>query len=415
MTDALYIVGVGSTPTGRFADVPLRAMARQAIDLALVDAGATADQVGAAFFANVGQSLLQGQHMIGGQVALREAGLDGIPIVNVENACASASTAFYLACAHLRAGLCDVALAVGAEKLSHPDKARTFSIFDGAHDAERPEALLRFLAQQAGEAPAQAADAQQRSVFMDIYAALARAHMARHGTTQRQLAHVAAKNHSHSVLNPLAQHRVAMSVDEVLAARAITWPLTLPMCAPIGDGAAAALIVREDALARFGFDAKRAVRVRASVLVSGSDRADGRETPISRRAALRAYADAGVGPEDIDVSEVHDATAFGEIAQCEHLGFCEPGQGGWLAEHGHTTLGGRQPVNPSGGLESKGHPIGATGLMQIHELVLQLRGEAGGRQVADARLALAENGGGFLGHEEAAATLTILEQAARRA
>jgi len=413
MTAALYIVGVGSTPTGRFADVPLRMMARQAIDLALVDAGAMADQVGAAFFANVGQSLLQGQHMIGGQVALREAGLDGIPIINVENACASASTAFYLACAHLRAGLCDVALAVGAEKLSHPDKARTFSIFDGAHDAERPEALLRFLAQQAGEEPTQVAVAQQRSVFMDIYAALARAHMARYGTTQRQLAHVAAKNHSHSVRNPLAQHRVAMSIDEVLASRAISWPLTLPMCAPIGDGAAAALIVREDALERF--DAKRAVRVRASVLVSGSDRVDDRETLISRRAALRAYADAGVGPEDVDVSEVHDATAFGEIAQCEHLGFCEPGQGGWLAEQGHTTLGGCRPVNPSGGLESKGHPIGATGLMQIHELVLQLRGEAGGRQVANARLALAENGGGFLGREEAAATVTILEQAARRA
>ena len=219
MTVPLYILGVGSTPTGRFADVALRTLARQAIDLALADAGATTDQVGAAFFANVGQSLLQGQHMIGGQVALREAGLDGIPIINVENACASASTAFYLACAHLRAGLCDVALAVGAEKLSHPDKARTFSIFDGAHDAERPEALLRFLAQQAGEDPTQAAVAQQRSVFMDIYAALARAHMARHGTTQRQLAHVAAKNHGHSVHNPLAQHRVAMSVDEVLAAR----------------------------------------------------------------------------------------------------------------------------------------------------------------------------------------------------
>ncbi|MCT8179241.1 thiolase family protein [Variovorax sp. CY25R-8] len=414
MTVPLYIVGVGSTPTGRFAEVPLRAMARDAIGLALADAGATADQVGAAFFANVGQSLLQGQHMIGGQVVLRESGLDGIPIVNVENACASASTAFYLACAHLRAGLCDVALAVGAEKLSHPDKARTFSIFDGAHDIEDPEALQRFLARQACEERAQpAATAQQRSVFMDIYAALARAHMARHGTTQRQLAHVAAKNRGHSVLNPLAQHRVGMSVEEVLAARAITWPLTLPMCAPIGDGAAAALIVREDALARF--DVKRAVRVRASVLVSGAERTTGRETPISHRAALRAYAAASVGPEDIDVSEVHDATAFGEIAQCEHLGFCEPGQGGWLAERGHTTLGGRRPVNPSGGLESKGHPIGATGLMQIHELVLQLRGEAGGRQVANARLALAENGGGFLGHEEAAATVTILEKPAQRA
>lgn len=411
MTAPLYIVGVGSTPTGRFAHVPLRAMARQAIDLALADAGATTDQVGAAFFANVGQSLLQGQHMIGGQVALRGAGLGGIPVVNVENACASASTAFYLACAHLRAGMCDMVLAVGAEKLSHPDKARTFSIFDGAHDAEQPDALLRFLAQLAGEDAAPAVT-QQRSVFMDIYAALARAHMARHGTTQRQLAHVAAKNHGHSVLNPLAQHRNAMTVDEVLAARAITWPLTLPMCAPIGDGAAAALIVREDALARF--DARRAVRVRASVLASGSDRTNGGEAPISRRAALRAYAEAGVGPDDIDVSEVHDATAFGEIVQCEHLGFCEPGQGGWLAQKGHTTLGGRRPVNPSGGLESKGHPIGATGLMQLHELVLQLRGEAGGRQVANARLALAENGGGFLGHEEAAATITILERVAQR-
>jgi acetyl-CoA acetyltransferase len=234
--------------------------------------------------------------------------------------------------------------------------------------------------------------------------------MARFGTTQRQLAAVAAKNHGHSVHNPLSQYRKAFTIEEVLAGRLIAWPLTLPMCSPISDGAAAAILCSGDALARFGI--ARAAKVRASVLMNGGRRApDEIEKHISRRASQRAYEIAGLGPDDIDVVECHDATAFGEIQQSENLGFFAFGDGGPAAERGDTMIGGRIPFNPSGGLESKGHPIGATGLGQIHELVTQIRGEAGARQVEGARIALQENGGGLMGVEEAAVAVTILERA----
>jgi acetyl-CoA acetyltransferase len=202
-----------------------------------------------------------------------------------------------------------------------------------------------------------------------------------------------------------------MTIDEVLAARMICWPLTLPMCSPISDGAAAAVLVTAEGLRHFG--RARAVKVRASVLASGQDRSAAEvERHITHLAARRAYERAGVGPEDMSVAEVHDATAFAEIVQTENLGFCAFGEGGMIAERGDTRLGGRIPVNPSGGLGCKGHPIGATGLAQIHELVVQLRGEAGARQVQGARMGIAENGGGFMGVEEAAACITILAREA---
>ncbi|HKY92878.1 MAG TPA: thiolase family protein, partial [Nevskiaceae bacterium] len=197
------------------------------------------------------------------------------------------------------------------------------------------------------------------------------------------------------------------SVDEVLGARPIVWPLTLPMCSPISDGAAAAIVCTASALKRF--DARRAVRVKASVLAAGRVRpVEAYDQHVCRLAAQRAYDEAGIGPEDISVAEVHDASAFAEVLQSENLQFCAIGDGGPLAESGATKLGGRIPINPSGGLESRGHPIGATGLAQVHELVTQLRHEAGSRQVEDARFAIAENGGGFLACEEAAACITIL-------
>jgi acetyl-CoA acyltransferase len=244
-------------------------------------------------------------------------------------------------------------------------------------------------------------------VFMDVYASLAKLHMKTFGSTQRDLAVIAAKNHDHSVENPLSQYRKPMSVDEVLGARTISWPLTLPMCSPISDGAAAAIIVSESALKRF--DRKRAIEIRASVVRSGVERmAQEYDKHVCRQAALAAYEQAGVAPKDVSVAEVHDASAFAELLQTELLGLCEFGEGGRFAASGASRIGGRVPVNPSGGLESKGHPIGATGLGQVYELVSQLRGEAGKRQVADARIALAENGGGFYGYEEAVACVTIL-------
>lgn len=410
--NGIYIVGVGMTPSGKFLDRSVKDLTRDAVGAALADAGADIGSIEAAFFSNATQAALEGQFMIPGQVALREMGIGGIPVTNVENACASASTALHLAYAQLRAGLCDVALAVGAEKMYSRDKARSFSVFNGAWDVHGVGNVERALAQMGrGLAPPPdvAGSPASRSVFMDVYAATARWHMGRFGTTQRQIASVSAKNHNHSTLNPLSQYRNAMTVDEVLAARPIAWPLTLPMCAPISDGAAAALLVREEALGRF--DRQRAIRIEASVLASGSDRSlDDLEHHVCRLAASRAYEMAGMGPGDMSVAEVHDATAFGEIVQCENLGLCAVGEGGPLAERGETSLGGRIPVNTSGGLESKGHPIGATGLGQIHELVLQLRGEAGPRQVDGARCAIAENGGGFHGWEEAAACITILSR-----
>jgi acetyl-CoA acyltransferase len=405
----LYVVGVAMTPFGKFLDKSVKALTEEAVSSALADAVCKKEVIGGAFFANAAQSAMEGQYMIGGEIALRTMGFAELPIVNVENACASASTAFHLACTGLRAGEFDVALAVGAEKMYSQDRARSFEVFNGAWDVHEVESLTSNLMRLAEGMPTPegAEGGGARSIFMDVYAALAKQHMSRFGTTPRQLAAVAAKNHRHSTLNPLSQYRTDMSIEEVLGARMISWPLTLPMCAPISDGAAAAIICREDTLHHF--DRRRAVRIEATVLASGSDRRpDEVEKHVCRRAAFRAYERAGVGPHDMSLAEVHDASAFAEVVQAENLGFCDFGEGGLIAERGETALGGRIPINPSGGLESKGHPIGATGLGQICELVVQLRGEAGARQVENARFGIAENGGGFHGYEEAAACVTIL-------
>lgn len=228
-----------------------------------------------------------------------------------------------------------------------------------------------------------------------------------YGTTQQQLAAVASKNHAHAVDNPRAHYRSAMSVEQILAARPLSDPITVPMCAPLTDGGAAVVVCNDEGLRRLG--AERPVRLLASVIGSGSDRDistfDGH---LAARAAARAYDRAAIGPSDIDVAEVHDATAFGEILQSELLGLVDPGDGGPAAARGETTLGGRIPINPSGGLESKGHPIAATGLGQVFELTEQLRGRAATRQVEGTRFAIAENGGGFHAGEEAAASVIIL-------
>jgi acetyl-CoA acetyltransferase len=233
--------------------------------------------------------------------------------------------------------------------------------------------------------------------------------MALFGTTREQIAAVAAKNHWHSQFNPMAQYRTPMTAGEVLADKPIAWPLTRAMCAPISDGAGALVLGAESAVRRLG--SSRAVRILASQLASGMTREpDDLEHHVGRIAALKAWEQAGIGPGDISVAEVHDATAFAEIRHIENLGLCEIGAGGPVSERGETTLGGRVPVNTSGGLVSKGHPIGATGIIQLIELVTQLRGEAGERQVADARFAAAENGGGFYDGEEAVAAVTVLSR-----
>lgn len=409
--EEVYIAGVGMTPFGRMPDLDIKALTQQATSAALADAGIDRSALEAAYFANVTQGHMEGQHMIRGEIALRSMGIGGISVVNIENACASGSTALNAAVNHIKAGQSDVVLAIGAEKMFSQNKQLMFSAFDSGWDVTASEATTARLASmgEGVEVPEGTTSSKPFSVFMGVYAAFCRFHMKRFGTTREQIASVAAKNHTHSVHNPLSQYRNSYTVDEVLAAPPITYPLTLPMCSPISDGAAAAIVCSKSALKRLGIDARRAIRILASVVQSGSDRApDDVAQHVSARGARRAYEMAGVGPGDISVAEVHDATAMGEITQVENLGFCAFGDGGPISERGETSIGGRIPVNPSGGLESKGHPIGATGLGQVHELVAQLRGEAGRRQVEGARIAIAENGGGIHGIEEAVACITIL-------
>jgi acetyl-CoA acetyltransferase len=243
-------------------------------------------------------------------------------------------------------------------------------------------------------------------MFMDIYAAMARRHMSMYGTTAEQFAMVSAKNSFHGSMNPRAQFREAMTVEEVLAAPMIAEPLTRPMCSPIGDGAAAVVLVSEKKARELGI--RKPVKVITSVLMSGWDHGI-EEKGTAEACASAAYEEAGIGPEDLSVVELHDASAPAEVAATESLGLCAKGEGGGLVESGATRLGGRIPVNTSGGLLRKGHPVGATGIAQIVELTEQIQGRSGKRQVAGATIGLAHNGGGNIGTDAAAMCVTILK------
>jgi len=409
----VYIVSTAMTRFGKLADLSIKDMVRTVVQDTLEDANAATGDLDAVYFANTAQGYMEGQTFIRGQIALRPLGIQGIPIVNIENACASGTTALHQAMQHIRSGAGDTVLAVGAEKLFNRDKGKMFSLFDSGWDIETVEQNKRQLLPLGDgiDPPPGTISDKPYSVFMDVYAAFARFHMREFGTTQRQIAAVSAKNHRHSVENDKAQYRDPMTTDEVLAAPPISYPLTLPMCAPISDGAAAAIVCNRAGLRKLGIARDRTIAIRSCVIQTGVER-DPAEygKHISALGARAAYEAAGIGPEDVSVAEVHDATAVGEIIQSENLQFFAFGDGGPAAERGETELGGRIPINPSGGLESKGHPIAATGLGQIHELVTQLRGEAGPRQVEGARVAVAENGGGLYGTEEAVAAVTLLSK-----
>lgn len=394
--ERVMVAGAAMTRFGKYLDVPVKALAEEAVAGALADANLEAADVEMVFYSNAVAGMITGQEMIRGQAALRDTGLLGRPLVNVENACASATSAFYLAWMAVASGQVETAIAVGAEKMTHPDRTRAFDALATAVDLAETDALRRRAGLTDG--------GDDRSFFMDLYALTARSYMERSGATAADFAQVAVKNHRHGALNPKAQFRSELTVDEVLASRTIVPPLTLYMCAAIGDGASAVVVTSPDRALRAGRDD---VEVLGTVLVSGEGR-EVTEQPATVRAAGRAYELAGVGPSDIDVVELHDAAATAELVTYEELGLCAPGDGPKLLASGDTALGGRVPVNPSGGLLSKGHPIGATGCGQLTELVDQLRGRAGARQVPGARLALAENGGGYLGSDSAAMAVTIL-------
>jgi acetyl-CoA acetyltransferase len=403
-----FVAGVGMTRFGKHLETGLKALGAEAVRAALADAGLGVRDLEAAYVANAMAGLITGQECVRGQVILRSMGIGRIPVINIDNACGSGSSAFHQACAMVSAGCYDVVLVLGIEKLYHPDKQRTFAALAGGMDVEEMQAALaRFHADKAAGASGAKGgeEGAKRSVAMDFYASVARAHMREYGTTLTQLAGVSAKNSFHGSLNPRAQFREVMTIEEVLAAPMIDEPLTRPMCSPIGDGAAAVVVVSERKARELGLG--NPVRVAACALHSGWDHgAD--ELGSGALCAQEAYAQAGIGPKDLSVAEVHDASAIAELLAYESIGFCEKGGGGRLIDEGVTRLGGRLPVNTSGGLLRKGHPVGATGAAQIVELTEQLQGRCGKRQVDGPKVALAHNGGGVVGGEAASMCVTIL-------
>lgn len=409
MRQNAIVAGVGMTRFGKFLETGLKAIGAEAVQAAVADAGIALGDIEAAYVGNAAAGLVTGQECIRGQVILRSVGLGRIPVVNVENACASGSTAFHQAAAMVTAGAYDVVLVLGVEKLYSEDRKKSFSAFSGAVDVEFMQAIMASLQASAakdGASTGASGAGEKRSMFMDIYAAVARMHMERYGTTVEQFAMVSAKNSFHGHLNPRAQFREELTVEQVLAAPMIAEPLTRPMCSPIGDGAAAVVLVSEAKAKALGL--AKPVRVVSTVLRSGWDH-DPSEDGAGEVCAREAYEDAGVGPGDLSLVELHDASAPGEILAYEYLGLCPKGAGGRLVADGVTKLGGRQPVNTSGGLLRKGHPVGATGAAQIVELTEQLQGRAGARQVSGARIGLAQNGGGNIGIDVAAMCVSILK------
>ncbi len=403
------IAGAGMTNFGKFLDRSMKDIAREAVQGALDSAGIGKEKLNVAVVGNATAGLITGQEMIRGQVALRDMGIGGIPIINTENACASSSTAFHVAWMYVASGMYDIALAVGMEKLYHEDKTRSFKAIGSAVDVEWVQEMQARAAEakekEKQDNPDVAEGAgEKRSMFMDFYAAFARSHMAKYGTTKEQFARIAVKNHFHGSLNPKAQYREVYSLEDVLASPPVAEPLTRLMCSPIGDGAAATILCSPEIARQL---TTKPVWVKASVLGSGFDRGPG-EPDVTVTVSRKAYEMAGVGPEDLNVIECHDASAPAELVLYEELGLCAPGEGGKLIDSKATYFDGPIPVNPSGGLISKGHPIGATGVAQIYEIFTQLRGEAGDRQVKNPKVGLTENGGGMVKGDPAALAVHIL-------
>jgi acetyl-CoA acyltransferase len=386
---AAAITGVGLTPFGRFKDQSLSELAGQAIAAALDDAGVEPGEVEVAFVANSMASVTTGQVAVVGQAVLRPLGYSAIPVYNIDNACAASSSALDLAVATVASGRARVVLVVGVEKLFGPDRSDSYRALNGAVDTS-------FLA-------AAGVDALAESVFVAaIYPERLGRYRAKYGLQARTLAEIAVKNRGNAALNPLAQYTKPITVDDVLGSRVVAEPLTALMCAPISDGAAAVVVTSADRARASG---QRPVWIRG--IATGMGAPPSEETLIAR-IARRAFAEAGITPADVDVAEVHDSIAFNELLAYEELGLCPAGAGARFAESGASSRSGRVPVNTSGGLESRGHPVAATGLAQIIELAQQLRHEAGDRQVAGARIAVAENAGGFVVDDTAAAVVTVL-------
>ncbi|AEF39386.1 thiolase C-terminal domain-containing protein [Hoyosella subflava] len=380
MSERTFVAGAGMTkfdkPGAR--QVPYPNLVGEAVGQALAHAGISYEQVQRAAVGYVFQPSAAGQR------ALYDVGLTGIPVINVNNNCATGSTALLLASEWVRGGLADVTLAVGFEQMT---KSALQGSPDGVVTTVDRHLSVMTAAHGFGDAPMTA----------QLFSHAATEHMQRFGTTVEQLAAVAVKNHDHSARNPLAQFQHRYTLEQVLNDKPVHGPLTRPQCSPISDGAAAAVVVSERFAREHGL-ASKAVEVVAQTLVTDTSASfqsgsmiDVVGAPMTRRAVAKVLDASGITIDDIDVIELHDCFSINEIITYEALGLCAEGEGGKLVQSGATSYGGRWVVNPSGGLISKGHPLGATGLAQCAELTWQLRGEAGERQVEGARLALAHN------------------------
>ena len=357
----VYVLGIGMIKFGRYRDKDVHELAAEAALLALADAGMTVGDIGLLASGN----LLQASNMIGQRV-LQQIGQTGIPVINVSNACATGSTAFREAYIAVGSGEYDVAMAVGSEQMG---KA---GLLGGGGGGESVEGILG-----SGLMPA-------------VFGQAGVEHMRQYGTTAEHFAKISVKNHKHSTKNPLSQYQTEVSLDEVMQARMVAYPNTLYMCCPTGDGAAAAIVGSEAMVKKYG---KKPIRIACSVLTSDPWTPRDLTLPdvntLTRNAAQVAYERAGVDPDDLDLVELHDCFATAELLHYENLGLCAEGQAGRAVDEGWFEHGGKTPVNVSGGLLSKGHPLGATGVANIYEVVTHLRGEAGPRQVADAKVGLA--------------------------
>ncbi|MDX9788514.1 MAG: thiolase family protein [Desulfobacterales bacterium] len=416
MVSDVYMIGTYTTRFKKWPDKSGKDLTRDALLGVLKDAQLTdGGVIEGAYFSNCGMGIIWDQDLVRGHCMFAPLVDDGVfparaPVVNVEGGCASGSIAMHLAWKDILSGLHDVSLAIGMDKFYHEDMKRVMTAFEHGIDREDRQTLISEYQAVGTQCGKTFEFGPKRSIFMDTYAMQACWHMWRWGTTQRQIAVGASKNHYNGSLNPNAQYQFEVPVEKVLEDYEVSYPMTRSMCAPIGDGAAAALLCSEKFFKTLPQAVRdRAIKVRASVLSAGRHRPIA-EPSLSKWAADKAYQLAGVGPADIDVAEVHDATSFCEIYQAEMLGFCPIGQGGELVGSGATMIDGKIPINTSGGLVSKGHPIGATGLSMMYEIATQLRGEAGPRQVKDARIGLIENGGGVISVEEFACGVTILQR-----
>lgn len=413
----VYIVGIYATPVGRYTDMTFHELTRRAYLGALDDAALeNGDDIGACYFSNfmadfLGQGMCRGNNFC---IPLIKDGLmkRRMPIVNHENGCGSATAAFQSALRHIRAGESDMAVAIGVEKMYHPEKTNqdTLSWMGGAEPFELHAEWVQMMQDAADEIGQTFESGPGRSIAMDFYSLLAKEFMYKWDLTQEQIAHAAAKNHQNSLANPRSQYHFNMSVEDVLNDREVSYPLTRSMCAPIGDGAAAVILCSAEHLKNLPQSVQeRAVKIKASVAMGGVFHRRDLEDRVEKAVAEELYKKAGITPKDIDVIELHDATSFAEIHMIEDLQLCKSGQGGAYTAEGATRINGEVAVNPSGGMVARGHPIGATGIMMLNELTIQLRGEAGANQVKGARIALQENGGGLIGLDKAFMGMTLLE------